>query len=451
MNAVIEPDPAAPGGGPVGEDGQSDGEIVRRRPVVVPSDVKGRRALAEYLLAVPDLSLLVDGYNFVFRLWPESKQDIGDARRRLERQMHELAAQEAIDVVVVWDGVQEPDAVPRLRRSHRAHAGRASVIFSRGGFTADDTIVLWCGNLPPDRPIVVVTEDRELAQRVGRVGANVIRPISLAAHLPAPPSGDSLLGRKLADQRALLERLLASADPAASLWQAVRDGTMADIVPEVLDLKDIRDSACQHGHMLAHTIAVVGCAPLEFTVRLAALVQDIGMPTARESRNGTETFYHHERIGARIVEERLGGLRFDWRTVHDVSDLVRMSGRLDGCAEWSDSGVRRYVSEIGPLQRDLHVLVRADRAARGDQTAHSPREIGDLERRIDEISAFDAHATERPQIDGNEVMAHLGIRPGPYVGKALGWLTDLRRLEGDLPLEELLERLDGWWRSERQH
>ena len=450
MNAVIEPATIASGGGSAGGDGQSDGEIVRRRPVVVPSDVKGPLVLAEYLLAVPDVSLLVDGYNFVFRLWPESKQDIGDARRRLERQMHELAAQEAIDVVVVWDGIQEPDAVPRLRRSHRAHAGGASVVFSRGGLTADDTIVLWCENLPPDQPIVVATEDRELAQRVGRVGANVIRPISLAANLPAPPSGDSHLARQLAGQRTSLERLLASADPAASLWEAIRDGTMADIVPEVLDLRDTRDSACQHGHMLAHTIAVVECAPLEFTVRLAALVQDIGMPVARESRHGNETFYHHERIGARMVEERLGGLQFDWRTVHDVSDLVRMSGRLDGCAEWSNSGVRRYVSEIGPLRRDLHDLVRADRAARGDETAHSLREIGDLERRIDEIAASDAHAAERPQIDGNEVMTHLDLKPGPQVGKALRWLSDLRRLEGDLPSEELLERLDGWWRSENQ-
>ena len=450
MNAVIEPDPVAPGDGPVGGDGQSDGKIVRRRLAVVPSDVKGQRALAEYLLAIPDVSLLVDGYNFVFRLWPESKQDIGDARRRLERQMHELAAHESIDVVVVWDGIQEPDAVPRLRRSHRAHAGRASVVFSRGGFTADDTIVLWCENLPQDRPIVVVTEDRELAERVGRIGANVVRPISLAAHLPAPPSGDASLSRKLADRRTSLERLLASVDPAASLWQAIRDGTMADIVPEVLDLEDIRDSACQHRHMLAHTIAAVEHAPLELTVRLAALVQDIGMPIAREGHHGTGTFYHHERIGARMVEERLGGLQFDWRTVHDVSDLVRMSGRLDGCAEWTDSAVRRYIAEIGPLRRELHDLVRADRAARGEQTAHSPREIDGLELRIDEIAAIDAHAAERPQIDGNEVMAHLGIKPGPQVGKALSWLTELRRLEGDLPLDELLERLDGWRRSEYQ-
>ena len=225
---------------------------------------------------------------------------------------------------------------------------------------------------------------------------------------------------------------------------------MADMVPEVLALKDIRDSACQHGHMLAHTVAVVECAPLDFTVRLAALLQDIGMPTAREKRHGNETFYHHERIGARMGESALGRLQFDWRTVHDVGDLVRMSGRLDGCAEWSNSAVRRYVFEIGPLQRELHDLVRADRAARGERTAHGSREIGDLEQRIDEIAASDAHAAERPQIDGNEVMAHLSIEPGPQVGKALMWLTDLRRLEGDLPSDELLERLDGWWRSENK-
>ena len=419
--------------------------------MAVPAEVNGARAIAEYLLAIPDVSVLVDGYNFVFRVWPESKDDIGAARRRLERLMDELATRDSIDVVVVWDGIQESDAVARRRRGHRADSGGASVVFSRLGFTADDAIVHWCEDLSPVLPIVVVTEDRELAQRVGRVGANVVRPVSLAAHLPAPRIGDAHASREQAGKRSLLEGMLVGADPAGALRRAVRDGTMAQIVPRLLDLESVRDFGCQHGHMLEHTFAVVERAPFDFLVRLAALVQDIGMPSARDTSEDKEIFYHQELVGSRMVETLLGGLQFDWGIVHDVGDLVRMSNRLDGCAEWSDSAVRRYVAEIGVLRETLHHLVRADRAARGGRTAHSPLEIDDLERRIDEIAALDTRAAERPQIDGNAIMAHLGIKPGPHVGEALRWLTDLRRLEGDLPSEELLERLDGWWRSDDQH
>ena len=450
MNFVIDPHAVAQAVSAVGGSRPSAGEVVRRDPVAVPAEVEGPLAIAEHLLALPDVALLVDGYNFVFRLWPESMQDIAAARRRLERQMDELAGRDSIDVTVVWDGIQELDAVPGRHRSHQADAGGASVVFSRGGLTADDTIVLWCNNLPPARPIVVVTEDRELGQRVGRVGANVVRPISVAALLPAPQVGDAHILRELADKRSSLERMLAGADPAAALWQAVRDGTMAGIVPEVLHLENVPDFGCRHGHMLAHTIAVVERASLDFAVRLAALLQDIGMPSARESLNGEEIFHHHEALGSRMAEELLGGLQFTWRIVHDVSDLVRMSSRLDGSTEWSNSAVRRYVADIGPLRQELHDLVCADRAARGGRSAHSSREMEDLERRVDEVAAADAHAADRPQIDGTEVMAHLGIEPGPQVGKVLRWLTDLRRSEGDLPSEELLERLDGWWRSENQ-
>ena len=411
MIPVTELDDTAQAANSGGESRSSAGEVVSRHPVVVPANVKRARAIAEYLLAVPAVSVLVDGYNYAFRLWPESKQDIGAARRRLERQMHELADRDSIDVTVVWDGIQEPDAVPRRRRSYRADEGGASVVFSSIGFTADDTIVLWCKNLQPTRPIVVVTADRELAQRVGRVGANVITPRSLAVLLPDPQGGDAGALRELADKRASLEGMLASANPAAALWRAVRNGTMAGMLPDVLHLENVPDSSCQHGHMLEHTIAVVECAPLVFTVRLAALLQDIGMPSVRKSGNGEEIFHHHEVVGSRRAEKLLGRLQFSWRTVHDVSDLARMSGRLDGYSRWSDSAVRRYVAEIGPLREQLHHLIRSDRAARGERTAHNPLEIDDIERRIDEIAVSDAHAVERPQIDGNVIMTGTVHRP----------------------------------------
>ncbi|MCY4665615.1 MAG: NYN domain-containing protein [Acidimicrobiaceae bacterium] len=387
----------------------------------------------------------MDGYNFVFGLWPESKRDIGAARRRLERRLHQMASRDSLDVTVVWDGIQDANAVPHRRRYHRSHTGGASVVFSPVGYEADDTIVLSCEALPETRPIVVVTWDRELQQRVRRAGANTIQPSALLDLMPRPPVGDARTLQMLASHRASLQEMLLQIDPTTALARAVSDGTMQEIVPEVLALRDVPDVGCWHRDTLDHTIAVVEHAPGDFTVRLAALLQDIGKPATHKTRDSKATFRFHEGVGARMAARRLEALQFNWGIVHDVSDLVAMSNRLDGCADWSDSAIRRYVSDTGPLRAQLNQLICTDRDARGDHTAFSPQEIDDLERRIQQIHAADAVAAERPQINGNDVMAHLGIGPGPQVGNALRWLTDLRRLEGDLPRDELLERLDRWW------
>lgn len=432
-------DPSAGRGAP------SANRDAKRKPVAVPAGVRRPRAVAQFLLGLADVAVFVDGYNFVFGLWPESKQDIGAARRRLERRLHQMASRDSLDVTIVWDGIQDADAVPHRRRYHRSQTGGASVVFSPVGYEADDTIVLSCEALPETRPIVVVMWDRELRQRVSRVGANSIQPSALLDLMPQPPVGDARTLQMLASHRASLHEMLLQIDPTTVLARAVGDGTLHEIVPEVLALRDVPDAGCWHRDTLDHTIAVVECAPGEFTVRLAALLQDIGKPATHVTRDGKETFRFHESVGARMAARRLEALQFNWGVVHDVSDLVAMSNRLDGCTEWTDSAMRRYVNDTGPLRAQLNQLICADRDARGEHTAYSPLDIDDVEQRIQQILAADAEAAERPQIDGNEVMGHLGIGPGPQVGNALRWLTNLKRLEGDLPRDELLERLDRWW------
>lgn len=417
---------------------------------MLPAAARRPRAVAQHLLSLANVAVLVDGYNFVFTLWPESKDDIGTARRRLERRLHQMVARDSLDLTVVWDGVQDADAVPLRRRHHRADDGGASVVFSPVGYEADDTIVLSCELLPPARPIVVVTFDRELQRRVGRAGANVISPNTLLQLLPLPPIDDEQVLRLLGERREFLQKLLLSIDPATVLNQAVADGTLCEAVPEVLALREIPDAGCWHSDALAHTIAVVERTPQDFLVRLAALLQDIGKPSTRKGKGSNTTFRHHEVVGARLAADRMERLQFDWGIVHDVRDLIEMSNRLDNSAQWTNSAVRRYVNDTGNLRERLTQLVRADRDARGSYATHSTQEMDVLEQRIQEVAEIDAAAAERPQIDGNEVMTHLGIESGPQVGRAVRWLTDLRRLEGDLPHDELLQRLDNWWQRDAQ-
>ena len=145
------------------------------------------------------------------------------------------------------------------------------------------------------------------------------------------------------DPRAELCELVSGDDPAPRLWSAVDCGRMAEIVPELPDLRMEQDPIHRHKDVLAHTIAVVSKTPDDVVVRLAALFHDIGKPRTRSYEHGEVTFRHHEAVGARMTRKRLAALAFDERAVDDVSELVRLSGRFKGYASgWSDTAVRRY-------------------------------------------------------------------------------------------------------------
>ena len=241
--------------------------------------------------------------------------------------------------------------------------------------------------------------------------------------------------------------LVTGDNPAPALWRSLDSGRMAEIVPELPALEMEQDPIHRHKDVLAHTVAVVAKTPDDLIVRLAALFHDIGKPRTRSFEHGEVTFRHHEEVGARMTRRRLAVLEFDEAAVHDVSELVRLSGRFKGYASgWSDSAVRRYARDAGPLLGRLNQLVRSDCTTRNRRKeAELHRHIDDLERRIAELAESERRAAERPQIDGGAVMAHLGIPPGPRVGEALRWLLELKRAEGVLETDELLARLDHWW------
>ena len=244
-----------------------------------------------------------------------------------------------------------------------------------------------------------------------------------------------------------LNAILTADDVAAALWSAIDGGRMADLVPELLDLRMEQDPIHRHKDVLSHTVAVVAKTPDDLTVRLAALFHDIAKPQTRSYEHGGVTFRHHEVVGARVTRKRMAELGYDESMVDAVSELVRLSGRFKGYSDgWSDSAVRRYARDAGPLLGRLNWLVRSDCTTRNkDKAAALQDAIDDLERRIAELAEQDRIASERPQIDGGAVMSHLGIGPGPHVGEALDWLLDLRRREGDLDRDELFSRLDDWW------
>lgn len=251
------------------------------------------------------------------------------------------------------------------------------------------------------------------------------------------------------DYREALTAALLADDVAAALWSMVDSGLAELAVPELPALRLEQDPIHRHKDVLAHTIAVTAKTPDDLRIRLAALFHDIGKPATRRIDDNGVTFRHHEAVGAKMTRKRLRALGYPDEIVRDVTELVRLSGRFKGFASgWSDSAVRRYARDAGPLLGHLNALVRSDCTTRNPRRRQElQHHVDELERRIAELADAERRAAERPLLDGQAVMDHLGLAPGPEVGAAMRYLLELKHAEPELDREATIERLDAWWRN----
>lgn len=241
--------------------------------------------------------------------------------------------------------------------------------------------------------------------------------------------------------------MLLADDPTEGLWELCDSGDADLFVPELGALKLEQDPIHRHKDVLAHSIAVTAKTRPDLTLRLAALFHDIGKPATRSYEHGGVTFRHHEAVGAKIARKRLREMEYEKQLVKDVVELVRLSGRFKGYGDgWSDSAVRRYARGAGHLLGHLNELVRADCTTRNrSKEARLHGQIDEMESRIVELAQADARDAERPQMDGAAIMEHLDLPPGREVGQALKHLLEVKRNEGELPMEDIIKRLDEWW------
>jgi poly(A) polymerase len=218
------------------------------------------------------------------------------------------------------------------------------------------------------------------------------------------------------------------------------------------------DEHHQHKDVYQHSLVVLDQAIAQeedgpdLILRLAALLHDIGKPaTRRFEEGGGVSFHHHEVVGAKMVRKRLRELKYSKEIITDVAQLVFLHLRFHGYGkgEWTDSAVRRYVTDAGPLLSRLHKLVRADCTTRNKRKAQLlQRTYDELEERIARIAAEEDLARVRPDLDGNEIMRLLGVPPGPIVGKAWTFLKDLRLDRGPLEHDEAVAELFAWAREQ---
>ena len=244
-----------------------------------------------------------------------------------------------------------------------------------------------------------------------------------------------------------LSKLLVTAKPSLGLRLLVETGVADRFLPELAAMKLEQDPVHKHKDVLEHTFAVVeNCDARDLTLRIAALLHDIGKPRTREITDEGVQFHHHEVVGARMARERMQALRFPNHLTDDVVALVEMHLRFHGYGEgWTDSAVRRYVRDAGPLLDRLNQLTRADVTTGNKFKAKQFQALqDDLEERIARLAEEENLEAMRPPLDGNEVMAHLGLPPGREVGDALDHLMQLRLDRGPLDREAALAELDAW-------
>ncbi len=255
-----------------------------------------------------------------------------------------------------------------------------------------------------------------------------------------------------------LVKLVCAPDPRAGLLLLVETGLADHVLPELPALALERDEHHRHKDVYEHTLTVLEQSiDLEdrlseggpdFVSRFAALMHDVGKPRTRKfADDGVVTFHHHDVVGAKMTRKRMSALRFSSDQIDQVSKLVELHLRFHGYGDgqWTDSAVRRYVRDAGPLLDRLHILTRADCTTRNQRKADRLRRTYDeLEERIAVLSEAEELASIRPDLDGNQIMEILGLPAGPQVGAAYRHLLELRLDNGPMSYDDAKAALLEW-------
>ena len=256
-------------------------------------------------------------------------------------------------------------------------------------------------------------------------------------------------------------KTLMSPNPRLGITLLVETGLADKFLPEIPKLKLEIDEHHHHKDVYEHTLTVLEQAiALEerlggpnLTLRLAALMHDIGKPKTKALiAGGGVSFHHHEVVGSRMTKERLRELRFENHLIKDVAKLVFLHLRFHGygSGEWTDSAVRRYVRDAEDLLIHLHLLTRADCTTRNKKKADGlARTYDQLEERIVQLMEQEELNKIRPDLDGVEIMKILNIKPSRVVGEAYDYLLELRMERGPLGVEKATEELLTWWSAKK--
>ena len=303
----------------------------------------------------------------------------------------------------------------------------------------------------------------------------ILRAARFVAQLGFAPAPDVVEAmRAMADRLSIisaervrdeLTKLLLGELPRTGLELLVDTGVADVVLPELPALRLEIDEHHQHKDVYEHSLRVLERAIAlepelpdggpDLVLRLAALLHDVGKPrTRRKQPGGGVSFHHHEVVGAKLVAKRLTALRYPKDVVEAVRLLTELHLRFHGYSDgagggdrpaWTDSAVRRYVTDAGPQLERLHTLVRSDCTTRNRRRAAALAAAYDsLEARIAALREQEELDRIRPDLRGEQVMEILGVGPSRTVGDALAHLLALRMEHGPLGEERAVAELLSW-------
>jgi poly(A) polymerase len=299
----------------------------------------------------------------------------------------------------------------------------------------------------PIDPAILFSDDPLRMLRAARFAARFNLRIDPALEAAATDMAEKLTIVSEERIRGELDLLMVTEQPSIGLDFIVRTGLAQYFLPELPMLQLEQDPIHHHKDVLKHTWAVVDKTSPRLTLRLAALLHDIGKPPTRAITDEGVTFRFHEVVGAKMTRKRMTALKYSKNMIDDVSMLVELHLRFHTYKlGWSDAAVRRYVNDAGPLLDDLNELTRCDCTTRNwRKAAELSGRMDELEVRIGELREQEDLDNQRPALDGVEVMELLELRPGPAVGRAMKFLMEIRREEGEITKAEATHRLREWW------
>jgi len=253
-----------------------------------------------------------------------------------------------------------------------------------------------------------------------------------------------LLRRVAAERvRDELVRIVMSGSLMSSFRLMQMTGILGTILPELDRTAGFSQDTPYHSYdLFTHTLKTAGYVRPDLKLRMAALLHDLGKMDTRTTRQGRSVYYGHDEESARIAKSVLTRLKFPGKMVADVTFLVG-GHMINYSTGWSDRAVRRLMRKMNGRLEDVLALVEADRKAQHPDPKLAGN-IRELKRRIAGLEKDGFRLPVLP-VTGHDIMAILGLKQGPVIGRAKEFLLEeaMKRRRG-LTVDDCRRLLAGW-------
>jgi poly(A) polymerase len=253
--------------------------------------------------------------------------------------------------------------------------------------------------------------------------------IQVGAHLLAEVAHE-----RIGDE---MDKLILAEKPGDSIDMLDGLGLMEQIIPEIGEMHEMERGPHHYKEVYPHTLKVIDRTRADLILRWAALLHDIAKPRTYGITDGEVHFFGHERIGARMAREILTRLRRPQELIDEVVQLVAEHLRIGVYDEtWTDGAVRRFLRETAPVTERLFDLSRADiTSQRPHRVQAALARVEALYQRCEAIKAQEEVEKITSPLNGDELMALFGGKPGRWIGQVKDYLLGLV-LDGDLGQED---------------